>query len=68
MGRIVRDIRTLLLEEGAEASDVDWNHLWDDRGPEVTGGTNWSPVPDDWDAGAVIGFTGPEVPEAEVPF
>jgi CRISP-associated protein Cas1 len=69
MGRIVRDIKSLLLEEGAAESETDWNHLWDERGESVAGGTNWSQhIDNNWDAGSVVGITGPDIGEAEVPF
>lgn len=68
MGQIVRDIKSLLLGEDIDVSDADWNHLWDERGSPVAGGVNWDADDGPWytDA-AVVGITGPDLPEPEVP-
>lgn len=42
MGQIIRDIKSLLLEPGSEASEQDWNHLWDEQSGTVAGGVNWA--------------------------
>ncbi|MCW2723077.1 type I-E CRISPR-associated endonuclease Cas1e [Pseudonocardia sp.] len=69
MGQIIRDIKSLLLEPGSEASEQDWNHLWDGQSGTVAGGVNWaSDLADGWDTESFVGITGPETGEAEVPF
>lgn len=69
MGRIIRDIKDLLLGDGREISDVDDNHLWDDKYGAVPGGINWaSQTADDWTTDSYIGITGPEINEPEIPW
>jgi CRISPR-associated protein Cas1 len=69
MGRIVRDIKSLLLGEDAEFFEQDWNHLWDEQVGAVHGGVNWaSDLSDRWDAESFLGVTGPELPEGDVIF
>ncbi|MCI0686539.1 MAG: type I-E CRISPR-associated endonuclease Cas1e [Sporichthyaceae bacterium] len=68
MGRIVRDIKTLLLGDGREVSDEDANSLWDETLGFVPGGINWaSAAADGWGLDSFVGVTGPE-PDAEVPW
>lgn len=64
MGHIVRDIKSLLLVDDVDVPDADWNHLWDELGEPVSGGTNWGV----WDSDSLVGITGPELPETEPPF
>jgi CRISPR-associated protein Cas1 len=62
MGRIVRDIKNLLLGDGQDVSDADINDLWDETAGSVPGGINWtSEVADRWDSDSLVGVTGPEL-------
>lgn len=61
MGRIIKDIKELLLGEGRDLSDEDTNFLWDERSGAVAGGMNWaSDLADGWRDDLLIGVTGPE--------
>jgi CRISPR-associated protein Cas1 len=42
LGRIVRDIKTLLSPDGVDIPDAEVNELWDERVGSVQGGVNWS--------------------------
>lgn len=69
MSQIVRDIKSLLLEDGNEISDEDGHHLWDEQHGLVPGGVNWaSAAADDWDPDSFVGISGPEIDEPEVPW
>ena len=69
MARVIRDIKDLLLGEGHDVPDNDALHLWDEFDGHVAGGTNWAvDYADGWTADSLVGVTGPEVPEQEVPF
>lgn len=69
MGRIVRDIKDLLLGDGAEPDAADAHHLWDEFDGHVPGGTNWAhDFVDGWaDSDTFIGVTGPDV-DHQVPW
>lgn len=69
MGRIVRDIKTLILGEGADIADVDEHHLWDDVDGKVPGGLNWArDYADKWTDQSLVGITGPDPDEPAVPW
>ena len=68
MGQIVRDIKALLLGDDVDVPDADWNHLWDELGEPVAGGTNWAAADKSWDDDSLVGITGPDLPETELPF
>lgn len=69
MGRIVRDIKTLILGEGADIADVDEHHLWDDVHGKVPGGLNWArDYADKWTDQSLVGITGPDPDEPAVPW
>jgi CRISPR-associated protein Cas1 len=68
MGRIIRDIKDLLLGDGNEPDDSDLHHLWDEFDGHVPGGTNWAAdFADNWTTASLIGVTGPETEEPPVP-
>lgn len=68
MGKIVHDVKSLLLDDGAEASDEDGHHLWDELQGSVPGGVNWaSAVADGWAPDSFVGVSGPEIDQPEVP-
>lgn len=46
LGRIVRDIKTLLTPEGTEIPDEEINELWDEKVGSVAGGVNWAETSD----------------------
>ncbi|MEV5751665.1 type I-E CRISPR-associated endonuclease Cas1e [Actinoallomurus sp. NPDC052308] len=46
LGRIVRDIKTLLTPEDADIPDEETNELWDDKVGTVPGGVNWADATD----------------------
>ncbi len=60
MGRIVRDVLDLLLD-GDDAEDDGVGHLWDERAGAVLSGRDYSDQ-----APALLGITGPEVPDVPV--
>ena len=67
MARIVRDIKTLLLDEGGEFSDEDAHELWDEEVGSVPGGVNWATdYADGLDNNSFIGITGPDLGEPKV--
>lgn len=69
MTRIVRDIKSLLLEEGGEFTDEDLHELWDEKLGSVPGGVNWaSEYADGVNEQAFIAISGPPVDEVEVDF
>jgi CRISP-associated protein Cas1 len=68
MGRIIRDVKDLLLGDGNEPDDSDLHHLWDEFDGHVPGGTNWAAdFADNWTTASLIGVTGPETEEPQVP-
>jgi CRISPR-associated protein Cas1 len=68
MGRIIHDIKTLLLGHGNDITDRDDNSLWDDTWGTVPGGINWAAeAADQWDDTSLIGITGPDI-DPEPPF
>ncbi len=69
MARIVHDVKDILLGEESDVRDEDALHLWDEFDGHVAGGTNWAAdVADSWTTESFVGVTGPDIPEAEVPF
>nr|MDT0661567.1 type I-E CRISPR-associated endonuclease Cas1e [Micromonospora sp. DSM 115978] len=67
MARIVRDIKTLLLDEGQALTDEDLHELWDDKLGSVPGGVNWaSAYADSVDENIFVAVSGPEVEEPKV--
>jgi CRISP-associated protein Cas1 len=65
MGRVVRDIRGLLLGDGQDVSDADVNDLWDETVGTVPGGINWTAeLAERWDGDSLIGVTGPELDDS----
>jgi CRISP-associated protein Cas1 len=69
MGRIIRDIKDLLLGDGREVADDDTHHLWDEQSGHVAGGINWAAdTADHWADDAYIGITGPPIDETPVPW
>lgn len=69
MGRIVKDIKTLLLDHDADLPDQDELHLWDDNEGVVTGGTNWAAQQAlTWNDDTLIGITGPDIDETPAPW
>lgn len=69
MARVVRDIKDLLLPADDAVEDEDAHHLWDEVAGTVPGGINWASsyaeaINDD----SLIGVTGPELAEPEVPW
>jgi len=69
MGRIVRDVKDLLLGDGRQVSDEDSNHLWDETAGSVPGGINWAAgAADTWTPDSYIGVSGPEIDEPEAPW
>lgn len=42
MGRVVSDVRRLLLEGAADVADAEVNQLWDEAGGAVDGGVNYA--------------------------
>lgn len=68
MGRIVKDTKSLLLDD-AEATDDDALHLWDDKDGVVAGGTNWAETYAlGWNDDSLVGVTGPDVDDVQVPW
>ncbi len=69
MQQVVADVRSLLLEPGAEATDLDSNELWDEKLGAVAGGTNWSnsEVEELLTQGHLV-LSGPDLVEPEVPW
>lgn len=68
MGQIVRDIKFLLLDDGTEVSDEDGHDLWDELQGSVPGGVNWaSAIADEWDPDSLVGVSGLEIDQPEVP-
>jgi len=69
MGRIIRDIKTLLLGDDADIPDVDSLHLWDEFDGAVPGGVNWAAdlaaLPDE---NIIVGVTGPDLDEQPPPW
>jgi CRISPR-associated protein Cas1 len=69
MGRMIRDVKDLLLGEGRDIADVDEHHLWDEFDDYVPGGVNWArDAADSWTSESLFGITGPEVDEPPVPW
>lgn len=69
MGRVVRDIKDLLLGDEHEPDDTDLHHLWDEFDGHVPGGTNWATdLADTWADTSLLGITGPETEQPEVPW
>jgi CRISPR-associated protein Cas1 len=69
MGRVIRDIKDLLLGEGREPDDTDAHHLWDEFDGHVPGGTNWAgDFADAWTDTSFLGVTGPDIDQPEVPW
>ncbi|HSV64876.1 MAG TPA: type I-E CRISPR-associated endonuclease Cas1e [Mycobacteriales bacterium] len=69
MAQIIRDIKDLLLPDGEQPSDEDGLHLWDETYGTVPGGVNWaSNLAEDIGPDNLIGITGPEIDEPEVPW
>lgn len=67
MTRIVKDIKDLLLDEGAELTDDDLNALWDDKVGVVPGGVNWAnEFADSLEPQSFVGVTGPPIDEPKV--
>ena len=67
MIRIVRDIKTLLLDEGQEFTDEDLHELWDEELGSVPGGVNWaSGYADGIDETSFVAVSGPEIDEPKV--
>jgi CRISPR-associated protein Cas1 len=65
MGRVVRDIKDLLLGDAQDLSDEDVNNLWDESSGTVPGGINWTAeVADLWGDASLIGVTGPELDDS----
>ncbi len=65
MGRVVRDIKELLLGDEQDLSDEDVNDLWDESLGTVPGGINWiAEVADQWGDDSLIGVTGPELDDS----
>ena len=65
MGRVVRDIKDLLLGNEQDVSEADVNDLWDEAVGTVPGGINWTAeVAERWDDDSVVGVTGPELDES----
>lgn len=68
MKRVVKDIKTLLLD-GEVFTEVDELHLWDEVSGSVAGGTNWAAdVATTWADDSVIAVTGPEVDDGPNPW
>ena len=64
MGRIVRDVKTLLVGDGQDVADAGPNELWDETMGAVPGGVNWATeVADTWGADSFVGVTGPDLEE-----
>lgn len=69
MGRVIRDIKDLLLGEGRDVTDADALNLWDEFDGHVPGGVNWAvDAADAWTSESLFGFTGPDVDEPPVPW
>jgi CRISPR-associated protein Cas1 len=69
MGRVVRDIKDLLLGQGREISDQDSLHLWDEFDDHVAGGINWATdYADRFTDDSYTAVTGPELDEPQVPW
>jgi len=69
MGRIIRDVKDLLVQDGSEVTDTDDHHLWDEIDGQVPGGINWAgEAADRWNDDLFIGVTGPQLSEQEVPW
>ncbi|GIM88062.1 hypothetical protein Sar04_47980 [Salinispora arenicola] len=69
MTRIVRDIKSLLLEDGHAFTDEDLHELWDDELGNVPGGINWaSDCADSLNEQAFIAVSGPPVDDEKVDF
>ncbi|WP_018252988.1 type I-E CRISPR-associated endonuclease Cas1e [Salinispora mooreana] len=69
MTRIVRDIKSLLLEDGHAFTDEDLHELWDDELGNVPGGINWaSDYADSLNEQAFIAVSGPPVDDEKVDF
>lgn len=65
MGRVVRDVKDLLLGDGQDVSDVDVNDLWDESLGTVPGGINWTAeVAERWGDNSLVGVTGPELDDS----
>lgn len=50
LGRIVRDIKSLLTPDGVDIPDIEVNNLWDEKAGAVPGGTNWADTDDPFTA------------------
>jgi len=70
MRRVVGDVRALLMPDADPGSvDRDVNLLWDEAVGAVAGGTNWSDTEvESFLSDGYIALSGPELPEAEVPW
>jgi CRISPR-associated protein Cas1 len=69
MGRVVRDIKDLLLGQGRDISDEDSLHLWDEFDGSVAGGINWATdYADGFTGDSYAAVTGPEPGEPTVPW
>ena len=69
MAQVVRDIKDLLLTDEDAGDDEDAHHLWDDVLGTVPGGINWaSNYADAIDDDSLLGITGPDLDEPEVPW
>ncbi|MFF0721836.1 type I-E CRISPR-associated endonuclease Cas1e [Micromonospora sp. NPDC003816] len=69
MSRIVRDIKTLLLDADTEEPIEDAHELWDDEHGTVPGGINWADeFAGGFDETSFVGVTGPDVAEPKVDF
>lgn len=67
MGRIVGDIKVLLMGGSHEDRDGDELHLWDEFDGAVPGGVNWaSDLSETWSGESLVGVTGPEVEQPPV--
>lgn len=62
MARVVRDIKTLLVDGHDTTDDDDALHLWDEFDGHVAGGTNWAAdFADSIDPTAIAAVTGPDL-------
>lgn len=69
MGRIVADLKDLLLDdEQADADDQDALHLWDELDGHVAGGVNWAAdYANCWDDAISLGIIGPDTNDQPTP-
>jgi CRISPR-associated protein Cas1 len=69
MGRIVRDIKDLLLDDKqTDTDDHDGLHLWDELDGQVPGGVNWAAdYANGWDDAISLGIIGPDTDDQPTP-